>query len=134
VLWACRIIDTAIDEIISRFKNLCRRAVGELQQVQSKSTDAFMNQEMTRLLRANQENSSSSYHELKPLNSIIGYLICFTQTQNTEVKDTFANSLSAKAMQMVDSYCGQLTIHWKFPVKAGKWKLQEKIQQMCCLN
>lgn len=52
------------------------------------------NQELTRLIRANQDNLSHLAHELKnPLTSIIGYSDLFLrqQRQNTEVRDTFAN-------------------------------------------
>lgn len=93
VLRACRIIDTAIDEIIARcFKTYVNERLGELQQVQSQLM--LTNQEMTRLLRANQDNLSHLAHELKtPLTSIIGYSDLFLRKhrQNTEVKDTFAN-------------------------------------------
>lgn len=93
VLRACRIIDTAIDEIIARcFKTYVDERLGELQQVQSQLM--LTNQEMTRLLRANQDNLSHLAHELKtPLTSIIGYSDLFLRQhrQKTEIKDTFAN-------------------------------------------
>lgn len=93
VLRACRIIDTAIDEIIARcFKTYVDERLGELQQVQSQLM--LTNQEMTRLLRANQDNLSHLAHELKtPLTSIIGYSDLFLRQhrEKTEIKDTFAN-------------------------------------------
>lgn len=94
VLRACRIIDTAIDEVIARcFQSYLDERLGELQQVQSQLM--LTNQEMTRLVRANQENLSYLAHELKtPLTSIIGYSDLFLRQQRQqepELKDTFAN-------------------------------------------
>ncbi len=93
MLRAVRLIDTVIDEAIARcFKSYTEERLRELQQLQSQLT--LTNQELTRLIRANQDNLSHLAHELKnPLNSIIGYSDLFLRQQrkNPEVKDTFAN-------------------------------------------
>jgi hypothetical protein len=90
---AVRLIDTVLDEVIACcFKSYTEQRLGELQQLQSQLT--LNNQELTRLVRANQDNLSFLAHELKnPLTSIIGYSDLFLrqQRQKAEVKDTFAN-------------------------------------------
>ena len=58
------------------------------------NADQFSNQELTRLVRANQDNLSHLAHELKnPLTSIIGYSDLFLRQErkSTEVKDSFTN-------------------------------------------
>jgi hypothetical protein len=87
------LIDTVIDEAMAR----CSESYTELQyqkieqlQSQLKST----NLELTRLIRANQDNFSHIAHELKtPLTSIIGYSDLFLRSSEhqTEVKETTAN-------------------------------------------
>ncbi|MCA1992553.1 MAG: sensor histidine kinase [Coleofasciculus sp. S288] len=93
VLRAVRMIDTVVDEAIAQcFKSYTEERLGELKQLQTNLT--LNNQELTRLVRTNQENISHLAHELKnPLTSIIGYSDLFLrlQRQNAEVKDTFAN-------------------------------------------
>lgn len=93
MLRAVRLIDTVVDEAIARcFKSYTEQRLGELEQLQTQLT--LTNQELTRLIRANQENLSYLAHELKsPLTSIIGYSDLFLrqQRQKSEVKDTFAN-------------------------------------------
>ncbi len=93
VLRAVRLIDTVVDEAIAQcFKSYTEERLQELAQLQSQLTQN--NQELTRLVRANQENLSHLAHELKnPLTSIIGYSDLFLrlQRQNPEVKDTFTN-------------------------------------------
>lgn len=93
VLRAVRLIDTVVDEAIAQcFKSYTEERLRELAQLQSQLTQN--NQELTRLVRANQENLSHLAHELKnPLTSIIGYSDLFLrlQRQNSEVKDTFTN-------------------------------------------
>ncbi len=88
-----RLIDAVVDEAIARcFKSYTDERLQELEHLQSHLT--LNNQELTRLIRANQENLSHLAHELKnPLNSIIGYSELFLRQQrkNTEVKDTFTN-------------------------------------------
>lgn len=85
------VIDATIDEAISQcFKSYVEERLWELQQLQNQAE--LTNQELTRLLRANQENLSQLAHELKnPLNSIIGYseLILRSSRKNPEVQDTF---------------------------------------------
>ena len=83
-------IDATIDEAIAQcFKSYLDERLQELQQLQSQAE--LTNQELTRLLKANQENVSQLAHELKnPLNSIIGYseLILRSSRKNSEAQDT----------------------------------------------
>ena len=83
-------IDATIDEAIAQcFKSYVDERLQELQQLQTQAE--LTNQELTRLLKANQENVSQLAHELKnPLNSIIGYseLILRSSRKNPEVQDT----------------------------------------------
>src|SRR5919199_3474444 len=82
-------IDATIDEAITQcFKSYVEERLQELQQLQSQAE--LTNQELTRLLKANQENVSQLAHELKnPLNSIIGYseLILRSSRKNPEAQD-----------------------------------------------
>ncbi|GAB1542148.1 sensor histidine kinase [Scytonema sp. NUACC21] len=84
-------IDETIDEAVAQcFKSYVEERLRELQQLQSQAE--LTNQELTRLLKANQENVSQLAHELKnPLNSIIGYseLILRSSRKKTDVEDTF---------------------------------------------
>lgn len=94
VIRTFRLIDTVIDEAIALcFKSYTEQRLAELRQLQSHL--ALNNQELTRLVRANQENLSHLAHELKtPLTSIIGYAELFLRLQrdrNDEVKDSYAN-------------------------------------------
>ncbi len=86
---AVRLIDIVIDEAIAVcFKSYVEERLQELKQLQNQLT--YTNQELTRLLRANQDNLSVLAHELKtPLNSIIGYSELFLRDQQRkpEVKD-----------------------------------------------
>lgn len=83
-------IDATIDEAIAQcFKSYVDERLQEIQQLQSQAE--LTNQELTRLLKANQDNVSQLAHELKnPLNSIIGYseLILRSSSKNPEVQDT----------------------------------------------
>jgi signal transduction histidine kinase len=93
VIRVLRLIDAVVDEATAQcFKSYVDERLGELEQLQSQLK--LTNQELTRLLRANQDNFSHLAHELKtPLTSIIGYSDLFLrrQKQHTEVKDTFTN-------------------------------------------
>lgn len=88
-----RLIDAVVDEATSQcFKSYVNKRLEGLEQLQSQLK--LTNQELTRLVRANQDNFSYLAHELKtPLTSIIGYSDLFLrqQRQQTETKDTFAN-------------------------------------------
>lgn len=90
VLRVCRLVDATIDEAIAQcFKSYVDERLRELQQLHSSAE--LTNQELTRLLQANQNNVSQLAHELKnPLNSIIGYseLILRSSRKNLEVQDT----------------------------------------------
>jgi len=93
VMRALRLIDAVVDEAISQcFKSYVDERLGEQEQLQSQMM--LTNQELSRLVRANQDNFSHLAHELKtPLTSIIGYSDLFLrrQKQNTEVKDNLTN-------------------------------------------
>lgn len=84
-----RLIDIVIDEAIAQcFTSYVDERLRELQQLQNQL--ARTNQELTRLVCANQDSLSILAHELKtPLNSIIGYSELFLrhQRQASEVKD-----------------------------------------------
>jgi signal transduction histidine kinase len=90
VMRVYRAIDATIDEAVTQcFKSYVDERLRELQKLQSQAE--LTNQELTRLLKANQENVSQLAHELKnPLNSIIGYseLILRSSRKNPEVQDT----------------------------------------------
>lgn len=93
IIRSMRLIDAIIDEAIARcFKSYVEERLRELQQLQSSLT--LHNDELTRLISANQEYLSQLAHELKhPLTSIIGYSDLFLRQQRrkTEIKDTSAN-------------------------------------------
>jgi signal transduction histidine kinase len=86
-------IDATIDEAIAQcFKTYVEERLRELQQLQSSAE--LTKQELTRLVKANQETISHLAHELKnPLNSIIGYseLVLRSSQKNPEVRDTVPN-------------------------------------------
>lgn len=93
VMRAFRLIDAVIDEATARcFKSYIDERLRELQQLQNQLT--LNNQELTRLVRDNQESLSYLAHELRtPLTSIIGYADLFLrqQAQKLDTKDTSAN-------------------------------------------
>ena len=91
VMRVYNLIDATIDEAIAQcFKSYVEERLQELQQLQTQAN--LTNQELTRLIKANQDNISHLAHELKnPLNSIIGYseLILRSSRKNLEAQDTF---------------------------------------------
>ncbi|MBR8833877.1 MAG: sensor histidine kinase [Stigonema ocellatum SAG 48.90 = DSM 106950] len=93
VIRCMRLIDRVLDEAIARcFQSYTQQRLVELQQLHNQLT--LNNQELTRLVRAHQDNVSFLAHELKnPLASIIGYSDLFLrqQRQKPEVKDTHGN-------------------------------------------
>jgi len=93
VIRVFRRIDAVIDEAIACcFQSYSEERLREFKQLQSQLT--LTNQELTRLVRANQDNLSHLAHELKnPLNSIIGYSELFLRQnrENTDLKDTLIN-------------------------------------------
>lgn len=94
VIRVFRLVDAVIDEAIARcFESYTNERLRELNQLKSQLT--LNNQELTRLIRANQDNLSFLAHELKnPLSSIIGYSEIFLRQHrkiNTEVKDSVTN-------------------------------------------
>ncbi len=93
VMRAVRLIDIVLDEAIARsFQSYTDQRLAELQQLQNHLT--LNNQELTRLIRANQDSLSFFAHELKnPLTSIIGYSDLFLRIQKrkTEEKDSYTN-------------------------------------------
>jgi signal transduction histidine kinase len=92
IIRSMRLIDAIIDEANARcFKSYVEERLRELQKLHLSLT--LHNQELTRLMSANQEYLSQLAHELKnPLTSIIGYSDLFLRQQRkTEIKDTSAN-------------------------------------------
>lgn len=93
VIYSIQIIDAVIDEAVGQcFKSYVGERLDELEQLQSQLK--LNNEELTRLIRSNQDNVSFLAHELKsPLTSIIGYSDLFLriQRQAPEKKDTQAN-------------------------------------------
>jgi len=90
MLWIVRLIDNVIDEAIARcFESYTQGRIHELEQL--KSQLQLTNQELTRLVRSNQNHLSHLAHELKtPLTSIIGYADLFLrQQQQPNLKDTY---------------------------------------------
>jgi signal transduction histidine kinase len=89
---AYRLIDSALDEAIADcFKTYTQERFQELQELQNQLQ--LTNQELTRLLRASQDNLSHLAHELKtPLTSIIGYSELFLrQRNNSQLKNSVPN-------------------------------------------
>ena len=84
VIRAFRLIDAMLDEAIAQcFKSYTEERLRELAQLQSQLT--LNNQELTRLVRANQDNLAHLTHELKtPLTSIIGYADLFLRQQRRQ--------------------------------------------------
>lgn len=82
------VVDTAVAEC---FKSYVDQRLQELEQLQHQLT--LTNQELSRLIRTNQENLSHLAHELKtPLTSIIGYSELFLRQQRQpQLKDTVPN-------------------------------------------
>ncbi len=137
VIRACRLIDSVIDEALARsFKSYADERLGELEHLQSQLT--LNNQELTRLVRANQDNLSHLAHELKsPLTSIIGYSDLFLrqQQQKNEVKDTFANlehieRVLRSGRQLLRLINDALEIS---RYEAGQMKLQPAATDVCAL-
>lgn len=93
IIRVIRLVDATIDEAIAQcFKSYVDERLRELDLVQSHLQ--LNNQELTRLVRANQDNLSHLAHELKnPLTSIIGYSDLFLRQERkrSEVKDTYTN-------------------------------------------
>ncbi|AFY45399.1 HAMP domain-containing sensor histidine kinase [Nostoc sp. PCC 7107] len=88
-----RLIDAVIDEAIARcFKSYVDERLRELKHLHLSLT--LHNEELTRLINANQDTFSQLAHELKhPLTSIIGYSDLFLRQQkrNSDIKDTYPN-------------------------------------------
>jgi signal transduction histidine kinase len=93
IIRSMRLIDAVIDEAIARcFNSYVEERLRELQQLYSSLM--LNNEELTRLIRSNQDNLSHLAHELKsPLTSIIGYSDLFLRQERkkTEVKDSYGN-------------------------------------------
>ncbi len=88
-----QLINATVDEAISQcFKSYVDERLGELEQLRSQLQ--LNNQELTRLVRANQDKLAHLAHELKnPLTSIIGYSDLFLRQErkSSEAKDSFTN-------------------------------------------
>ncbi len=93
IIRSMRLIDAVVDEAIARcFKSYVEERLRELRQLQASLK--LHNEELTRLISANQEYISQLAHELKhPLTSIIGYSDLFLRQQRrkTEIKDNYTN-------------------------------------------
>ncbi|ARV57722.1 sensor histidine kinase [Nostocales cyanobacterium HT-58-2] len=93
VMRTVRLIDIVLDEAIAYcFQTYTQQRLAELEQLQNQLS--LNNQELTRLVRANQDNLSLLAHELKnPLTSIIGYSDLFLrlQRQKSNEKDTLSH-------------------------------------------
>ncbi|WP_287128101.1 sensor histidine kinase [Candidatus Cyanaurora vandensis] len=90
VIRALRLVDTVIDEAIAGcFQSYMNERMGELQRLQAQVS--LTNQELTRLVRASQNNLALLAQEVRaPLTSIIGYAELFLRQQrmDEEVRDT----------------------------------------------
>jgi len=137
VIRVLRLIDAVVDEATAQcFKSYVDERLGELDQLQSQLK--LTNQELTRLLRANQDNFSHLAHELKtPLTSIIGYSDLFLRQQqkNTEVKNSFANlehieRVLRNRRQLLRLINDSLEVS---RYEAGKMKLQVVPTDVCSL-
>ncbi|MEO1093810.1 MAG: sensor histidine kinase [Cyanobacteria bacterium J06638_28] len=93
LLSAVRVIDDILDEIVTlSLERYIEARLTELRQMQSQLT--LTNQELTRLIQAQQENLSFMAHELKtPLNSIIGHssVLLRQQRRQLQERDTTTN-------------------------------------------
>jgi signal transduction histidine kinase len=93
IIRSMRLIDAVIDEAIARcFHSYVEERLRELQNLYSSLS--LHNEELTRLINANQEYISQLAHDLKqPLASIIGYSDLFLRQQRKTdgLKDTSAN-------------------------------------------
>ncbi|MDF2388500.1 HAMP domain-containing histidine kinase [Nostoc ellipsosporum NOK] len=94
IIRSMRLIDAVIDEAIARcFNSYVDERLRELQYLYTSLT--VHNEELTRLVSANQEYLSQLAHDLKhPLTSIIGYSDLFLRQQrkrNDELKDNYTN-------------------------------------------
>jgi signal transduction histidine kinase len=103
IIRSMRLIDTIVDEAIARcFKSYVEERLRELRQLQASLT--LHNEELTRLISANQEYLSQLAHELKhPLTSIIGYSDLFLRQQRrkTEIKDKKDNYTNLEHIERV---------------------------------
>jgi len=91
------LVDQVIDEAIAQcFKSYMKERLQELESLQSQLM--LNNQELSRLIRAGQDNISHLAHELKtPLSSIIGYSELFLKQQRrSELRD------SAPSLEHID--------------------------------
>jgi len=91
------LVDQVIDEAIAQcFKSYMKQRLQELESLQSQLM--LNNQELSRLIRAGQDNISHLAHELKtPLSSIIGYSELFLKQQRrSELRD------SAPSLEHID--------------------------------
>ena len=137
------LIDATLDEAIAQcFKSYVDSRLRELEQMHCQLT--LTNQELTRLIQANQDNLSVLAHELKnPLNSIIGYsdLYLRSSRQNTEVRNTFPNlkhiervlrngrhllRLVNDALEISRYSAGQMKLH---PVPTDVWGVLNSVME-----
>ncbi|MDB9528551.1 sensor histidine kinase [Oscillatoria sp. CS-180] len=88
ILRATRLIDTVIDEAIAHcFDSYTQSRIEEFKSL--KTQLQLTNQELTRLVRASQNDIAQLTHELKtPLTSIIGYADFFLKRQKQQSSET----------------------------------------------
>lgn len=92
IIRVIRLIDQAMDEVLGRcFRSYTEERMRELEDLQTQLQ--LTNQELTRLVRASQENFAHLAHELKtPLTSIIGYSDLFLRQQRTHLSEVASSS------------------------------------------
>ncbi|MBD2346735.1 sensor histidine kinase [Anabaena subtropica] len=95
-----RLIDAVIDEAIARcFHSYVGERLRELEHLQSSLT--LHNEELTRLINANEDKLSQLAHELKhPLTAIIGYSDLFLRQQKREIGEK-NNTLNIEHIERV---------------------------------
>jgi signal transduction histidine kinase len=101
LLWTTRLIDTTLDEVISQcFQSYTQSRLSEVEQIQSQLL--MTNQELERLVSAQQDNLSRLTHELKsPLTSIIGYSDLFLRQKRKQLQPEDGSSTDLKSIERV---------------------------------
>jgi len=137
VMRAYNLIDATVDEAISQcLKSYVEQQFQEIQQLQNQAE--LTNQELTRLVKAHQDNLSQLAHELKnPLNSIIGYSELFLRSsrKKVEMQDSVPNldhieRVLRNSRQLLHLINDALEIS---RYSAGKMKLHLEPTEVCSL-
>lgn len=137
IIRSMRLIDAVIDEAISEcFYSYVKERLRELHQLQSSLT--LHNEELTRLVRTNEDKLSFLAHELKsPLTSIIGYSDLFLrqQRQQKPEKQSYENLEHIERVLRNGRHLLHL-INDLLEIsryEAGKMKLQLETTNLCTL-